>query len=119
MSKTYAIADLPGRYDLLETAFDAILSYAEGKAETIITLGDYIDRGPRSREVIELLMAVPPEHKRHLDDWRLICLRGNHEEITLETIRKPLNPEWWLRNGGGWTLISYGAKVGDRVDTSI
>lgn len=101
---TYAIADLHGRFDLLQKAYDAISEHAAGEPIVIVHLGDYVDRGPQSREVIEWLMddaALPP--------WvRRVCLQGNHEAMMLETIRKPLHPNWWVGNGGGQTLISYG-----------
>jgi serine/threonine protein phosphatase 1 len=70
MSKTYAIADLHGRFDLLEMALARITGCAEPPA-TLVTLGDYIDRGPDSREIIERLMAGLGR-----DGWRLICLKG-------------------------------------------
>jgi serine/threonine protein phosphatase 1 len=47
MSKTYAIADLHGRFDLLEMALAKIANHAELPA-TVVTLGDYVDRGPTS-----------------------------------------------------------------------
>ena len=56
MSKTYAIADLHGRLDLLEMALAQIASHAELPA-TLVTLGDYVDRGPDSRKVIGRLMG--------------------------------------------------------------
>jgi serine/threonine protein phosphatase 1 len=56
MSKTYTIADLHGRFDLLEIALAQISEHAELPA-TLVTLGDYVDRGPDSRKVIERLMA--------------------------------------------------------------
>jgi Calcineurin-like phosphoesterase len=56
MSKTYAIADLHGRFDLLEMALARIAEHVQPPA-TVVTLGDYVDRGPDSREVIERLMA--------------------------------------------------------------
>ena len=56
MSKTYAIADLHGRFDLLEMALARVTERAEPPA-TLITLGDYVDRGPDSRQIIERLMA--------------------------------------------------------------
>lgn len=100
----YAIADLHGRHDLLSKALDAIHADAEGiKDITIITLGDYIDRGPESKQVIDSLMFA---QQRGLDN--LICLMGNHEAMMLETIIKPLAPDWWVGNGGGTTLQSYG-----------
>jgi serine/threonine protein phosphatase 1 len=107
--KTYAIADLHGRFDLLVKAYDAISAHSDGQPITIVHLGDYIDRGPQSRQVIEWLMdaaALPP--------WvRRICLRGNHEDIMLECSDKPgLAAQWWMPNGGGHTLLSYGARDG-------
>jgi hypothetical protein len=56
MSKTYAIADLHGRLDLLEMTLARITERAEPPA-TLVTLGDYVDRGPDSRKIIERLMA--------------------------------------------------------------
>ncbi len=56
MSMTYAIADLHGRFDLLEMALACIIERAEPPA-TFVTLGDYVDRGPDSRKVVERLMA--------------------------------------------------------------
>lgn len=97
MSLTYAIADLHGRYDLLDRALSSILLHSSGG--TIVTLGDYVDRGPDSKLVIERLMSGLVG----CSTWRLISLAGNHELMMLETIRKPLHPDWWIGNGGGAT----------------
>jgi serine/threonine protein phosphatase 1 len=110
MSKTYAIADLHGRFDLLEMALARITERAEPPA-TVVTLGDYVDRGPDSRKIIERLMAG-------LEGWRLICLKGNHEDIMWQTCRRLPDVDWWLTNGGGATLISYGQQVGDQADVA-
>jgi serine/threonine protein phosphatase 1 len=113
MSKTYAIADLHGRIDLLEMALAKIADHADLPA-TLITLGDYVDRGPDSRQVIERLMAGLDE------DWRLICLKGNHEDIMWQTCRGIVpDCDWWLTNGGGATLISYGLDLGDEADVTV
>ncbi len=75
MTCTYAIADLHGRLDLLNGALAAINERATLPA-TLVMLGDYVDRGPQSREIIERLMAgADPRGPAHL-----ICLRGNHEK---------------------------------------
>jgi serine/threonine protein phosphatase 1 len=114
MSKTYAIADLHGRIDLLEMAVAKIADHAELPA-TLVTLGDYVDRGPDSRQAIERLM-------KGLDDkgWRLICLKGNHEDIMWQTCRGIVpDCDWWLTNGGGATLISYGQEEGDEADVTV
>ena len=114
MSKTYAIADLHGRFDLLEMALAEIADHAELPA-TLVTLGDYVDRGPDSRQVIEHLMGG-------LDDkgWRLICLKGNHEDIMWQTCCGIVpDCDWWLTNGGAATLISYGQEEGNEVDVMV
>lgn len=102
MSLTYAIADLHGRIDILESAVSEIRKHARTTPFKIITLGDYVDRGPESREIIEFLLAW-----QHVDS-SLVCLKGNHEHMMFETIRKPLDPDWWIANGGDATLLSYG-----------
>ena len=54
MAFTYAIADLHGRYDLLSEAVVRIIEHSKARRPaTIVTLGDYVDRGPKSRQVIE------------------------------------------------------------------
>lgn len=112
MAKTYAIADLHGRYDLLCEAIKLILADGGKDGGTIVTMGDYIDRGPQSREVIEFLMNL---EANPAPGWKVVCLKGNHEAIMFETIMKPLHPEWWMTNGGRQTIYSYGhpkLKVG-------
>lgn len=100
---TYAIADLHGRYDLLIQALNAIFSRPGGG--TVVTLGDYVDRGPESRQIIEHLMSLRDAPQ---DGWKVICLKGNHEDMMVETLTAPLHPNWWIGNGGGATLVSYG-----------
>jgi len=100
--RTYAIADLHGRLDLLEAAYDRL----PAEPGRIVHLGDYIDRGPDSRGVVEFLMnddTIPEGYSR-------VILKGNHEAVMVETIRKSLDPAWWCSaaNGGDRTLISYG-----------
>src|ERR671935_904331 len=76
MPFTYAIADLHGRYDLLSEAVTKIVEHSKSdRPATIITLGDYVDRGPKSRQVIERLMDWGSPH------LKLVCLKGNHEDI--------------------------------------
>jgi serine/threonine protein phosphatase 1 len=113
MGKTYAVADLHGRFDLLEMALACIVERAEPPA-TLVTLGDYVDRGPDSRKIVERLMAGLGR-----DDWRLICLKGNHEDIMWQTCRRLPDVDWWLTNGGGATLISYGQQEGDQADVTV
>lgn len=103
MSKTYVIGDLHGRFDLMISAMEAIWRHADGVPGTIITLGDYIDRGPHSKQIIDHLSAGLKD-----EQWTLVCLKGNHEAMMYDTIMDPLDPAWWIGNGGGNTLVSYG-----------
>lgn len=109
MRRTYAIADLHGRYDLLVEAMAAIKTHGFGPTDKIVTLGDYVDRGPQSRQIIEHLMLG----QSGAGGERLICLKGNHEDMMVETLQKPLNPDWWVGNGGAATLRSYHKDVPD------
>ena len=118
MSKrfTYAIGDVHGCFDLLERAFAAIAghsaAHAGGERYTIVTLGDYIDRGSDSRKVIERLMRGSD------GNYSLICLMGNHEAMMVETIREDIDPAWWWNNGGAQTMASYEGVDGSGVPIS-
>lgn len=111
MRKTYAIGDLHGRHDLLCRAIDIIEADAGDEGGTFIVCGDFIDRGPNSRGVIELLMRGPQK-----PNWKWIALQGNHEAMMLESLRNPSLLRWWLGNGGGQTLASFGYKRGDKLE---
>lgn len=113
MSHTYAIGDIHGRLDLLDAALARLSTMRPGR---VVFLGDYIDRGPDSRGVVERLMAGPSP------GWEWICLQGNHERSMVEamsTRRQHLVQEWLQLNGGGQTLLSYGHTAAGRLDLSI
>src|SRR5580704_9093598 len=115
---TYAIPDLHGRFDLLERALGAIGKHAMAAhcaKPTIVTLGDYVDRGPDSKKVIERLMEIEGD----TDAGRVVCLKGNHEHIMWLSCRRLPDCNWWMRNGGGATLLSYGAKKDEPIDLNI
>lgn len=107
-SHTYAVADLHGRDDLLRMAVDAITARGGGK---VVLLGDYVDRGPGSRQIIETLMAGPPVGQ----SW--VVLKGNHEDMMVQVCRGQSPVKWWLGNGGGQTLVSYGHEYEVPVST--
>src|SRR5215211_3526045 len=78
--RLYAIGDIHGRFDLLQKLYDMIcLDHASRPAERSIEifLGDYVDRGPQTKDVLDWLQS-----SNTVCDER-ICLRGNHEEILL------------------------------------
>ncbi len=104
--RIYAFGDVHGRFDLLEALYAEVrLDVARRPAARTaeIFLGDYIDRGRQSREVLEWLISASPA-----TDERT-CLLGNHEDMLLRVVDDPEATPTWLQNGGLATLISYGA----------
>jgi serine/threonine protein phosphatase 1 len=102
-ARTYAIGDVHGRLDLVERAVEEISKHVGDAPFRVIFLGDYVDRGPDSRGVIELLMDLQQR-------WPVVCLKGNHEELMLQAIHQPSGGRLrrWLEYGGDHTLASYG-----------
>src|SRR5580704_5641133 len=110
--RTYAIGDVHGRLDLLTEAIEAIGSHVGDAPFRVVFLGDYVDRGPDSRGVIDLLMDL---QKR----WPVVCLKGNHEELMIQAVTHPHGGRLrrWLEYGGDETLRSYGVDPdGDLAD---
>lgn len=108
MSLTYAVADIHGRLDLLEAAIGAIEAKnaeAGSPGGTVVFLGDYIDRGPDSHQVIDLLMRGPEGSSL---EW--VVLAGNHEAMMVTCLADRDKAHWWFLNGGIETMRSYGAK---------
>ena len=104
--RIYAVGDLHGRFDLLEWARGAIAEdLARRPAERTIEiyLGDYVDRGPDSRAVLQLLAGG----EAPVCDER-ICLKGNHEDVLLRFLDDPNTLAYWRELGGFETLHSYG-----------
>ena len=106
--RVYAIGDIHGCAALLDRLLDRIeadLAARPVEKARIITVGDYSDRGPDSRGVIERLLA-------RSGDERFVMLRGNHEQWLLDFLEDPMeNGEAWLRNGGRDTARSYGVET--------
>ncbi|API51118.1 serine/threonine protein phosphatase [Rhizobium leguminosarum] len=103
MRYTFAIGDIHGCIDPLRRMIDRIEAYApEG---TVVFLGDYIDRGPDSKSVLDRIIAGPSE------PWRWICLKGNHEDMMVAAYAGGQSRAVWLGNGGLETEISYGGRV--------
>jgi serine/threonine protein phosphatase 1 len=102
--RIYAIGDVHGRADLLTDAFARIDADRKGRPveETLhVFLGDYVDRGPRSREVLDALIARGRRHPA-------VYLKGNHESYLLEFLQAPEVLTTWRLYGGLHTILSYG-----------
>ncbi len=102
----YAIGDIHGRSDLLRGALavvrDAIKRIGPGQRLALVFLGDYIDRGPASKAVIDDLIAFKGE-----GCCETVFLRGNHEQVLLDVLAGESEAPW-LGHGGRETLESYG-----------
>ena len=105
MGRLFAIGDIHGCVDELEQLVERIKPVAE---DTLVFLGDYIDRGPYSNQVIELVMDL---HRK----CNVVPLMGNHEWLLLEYLKRPEKPAaaGFILNGGTATLASYRVSRGE------
>jgi serine/threonine protein phosphatase 1 len=105
--RIYAVGDIHGSLDLLDRLQERIVAdLASRPAENpiIIYLGDFIDRGEASRQVLDRLLHPGNDlpQARHL--------RGNHEQMLLDCLSEPGRSASWRANGGGECLLSYGVE---------
>ena len=104
----YAIGDVHGRADLLKRLADTIQADAdtlpEHYSKVVVFLGDYVDRGFQSRQVIDFLIGDS------FDGFAKVFLKGNHEAAFLEFLSNPSFGPQWARFGGAETVISYGIR---------
>lgn len=105
-----AVGDIHGRLDLLDKLLAKVTRKMKGQAFRWIFLGDYIDRGPDSRQVIDTLIAL----KESYPDT--VFLKGNHEEAMLDFLAVGEEADGWIYWGGEQTLESYGITLGADVD---
>lgn len=110
----FAFGDVHGCADLLDVLLGAISARTAGDSPPplFIFLGDYVDRGPASRQVIDMLLAVRTQYP----DARFLC--GNHEEAMLRFLVDFDDGLAWTSFGGRETLRSYGVEP-PRQDTDI
>ena len=101
MARTIAIGDIHGCDTALTVLLNAI---APARHDTIVTLGDVIDRGPNSAGVLELLLDL-------MSRCRLVPLIGNHELMMFSGLNNRREFDFWLQCGGSATMQSYGGDV--------
>jgi Calcineurin-like phosphoesterase len=112
---TCAIGDVHGHMDKLAALLARCKTYLNGREARFVFIGDYIDRGPDSRAVVEFLMDLQTRRPPGV----VVCLRGNHEAVvvgaargTIDQLPGPVDVDLWLsdKGGGSHTLASYGVS---------
>jgi len=106
MERIFAVGDIHGCRSRLEELLGRL--ELDPDRDTVVFLGDYIDRGPDSRGVVETILDL----RRRLP--RVVCLMGNHERMFLDFLADPGEAAVFLANGGGATLRSYSLRLEDR-----
>ncbi len=104
----YAVGDIHGRADLLDQLLGQIsadLALGRNSRTIFAFLGDYVDRGPDSRRVIETLRQLKQNGGVHV-----VTLKGNHEEALLGFLDDAATGPGWADHGGRDTLLSYGVS---------
>lgn len=106
--RLYAIGDVHGRLDLLAAMHDAIAAEIARERVAdwrVVHLGDYVDRGPDSKGVLDFLID------KRMRDARFVCLSGNHEQGLLDFLDAPSATGLFVRFGGVETARSYGVEL--------
>jgi calcineurin-like phosphoesterase family protein len=110
--RTYVIGDIHGCLDELLCLVEAL---PLEPSDRLIFLGDYVDRGPNSKEVVSYLI-----HRQATSSEEMIFLKGNHEDMFLSFLGLPGEyGDMFLYNGGASTLASYGASPQGRSREDI
>jgi serine/threonine protein phosphatase 1 len=99
---TFAVGDIHGCLDKLHRVMAACEARAGGRPARYVFLGDYIDRGPDSRGVIEFLIE-----RQRARSGSVVCLMGNHEQMAIAAHDSEDAAPLWLANSGAATLRNY------------
>jgi len=107
--RIYAVGDVHGRHDLLEALLarleDDAAAHDDARQPILLFVGDLVDRGDHSREVLDLALRA------RLTWPQTVVLRGNHEAALLDFVEDPERGAAWLGFGGRQTLASYGVPA--------
>jgi serine/threonine protein phosphatase 1 len=109
----YAVGDIHGNAGLLDRLHGQIRQDAErldARRRVLVHVGDYVDRGPESREVLEILSSDPPA------GFETVNLLGNHDSWFLSALEDAGQVPPWLEHGGRATAFSYGVAPDPALD---
>ncbi|MCJ7663342.1 MAG: metallophosphoesterase, partial [Desulfobacterales bacterium] len=101
VEKFFAIGDIHGNLSHLEQLMEKIKPALNREKDTLVFLGDYIDRGPASKGVVDYIIQL------RKDLPHVVCLKGNHEEMLLDWVVNGKNYDLYLYNGGAATIRTY------------
>lgn len=99
MKRLFAIGDIHGCFDSFKELIETQIQLS--KDDKLVLLGDYIDRGNKSKEVVDYIIDLQEK------GFDIITLLGNHEMLLLETLEDRKNLSKWIQNGGTETLKSF------------
>lgn len=103
MTLTFAFGDIHGCYEQFNQLLQKVDSYpSKGKKIKLLFVGDYIDRGPDSKKVVDTIIDL--QNDKYQKGIEVIALKGNHEDMMMERMAG------WYHNGGYATEKSYGDK---------
>jgi serine/threonine protein phosphatase 1 len=101
VEKFFAIGDIHGNLSHLELLMEKIKPALNPQRDTLVFLGDYIDRGPDPKGVVDFILQLRTELPH------VVCLKGNHEALFLDWYLNGRDYDLYLYNGGGATIKSY------------
>lgn len=108
MVRAFAIGDIHGCiHTFRKLLFEKIKIEQQ---DIIYCLGDYIDRGNDSKSVLDLILSLRSEN------YNIQTLRGNHEQMLLDSLHSPDSMEMWMYNGADATLASFGVNSPNELD---
>lgn len=99
--RSFAITDIHGCANTLDALLDQI---GLSQSDHLYLLGDYIDRGPRSKEVLDILLAL------QRNQYPITVLRGNHEQLFLDALQSEEKAVAWEKGVGATALPSFGVS---------
>ncbi len=108
MNKIFAIGDIHGCFNQLQKLIKNLA--IDQQCDTLVFIGDYIDRGSSVKEVVDYVIGLRNEYKN------IVCLMGNHEQMLLNYLTG-IDEEMYLCNGGAATLLSYGISPSSKLQT--
>lgn len=109
-NRLWAIGDIHGCFDPLKELIEQKIQLTPD--DKLILLGDYIDRGPKSKEVIDYIIELKAK------GFDIVPLSGNHEQMLLDAWEEESMTDLWLMNGGAETLKSFGIRAAANLEPS-